>query len=154
MSKQKCIEIEKPVMKKGVLEVTVVSNGSSSRMKISEKTLDKIKKSKPDLYKLTQPYFEKKKSPVAKKTEDSPIVSIEQLQEAIKGIKNASMKLEKDGKSYKVRAKRNLYYLHYSKKFRHIIGWNELKKSSMHIENEKQLNDIIEEIKSFAKQVK
>lgn len=73
------------------------------------------------------------------------------LQEKINDIKNASMTLEKDGKNYKIRAKRNLYYLHNSPKFGFIIGWNELKKTSMHIENQKQLDSIIEEIKTYAK---
>jgi hypothetical protein len=86
-----------------------------------------------------------------KKKGKKPIVTIDMLTEEIKNIKNASITLDKDGKFHKIRASRNLYYLYDSKRFGFVIGWNELKKTSMHIENKEDLNDIITEITEYAK---
>lgn len=151
-------EIENPVKIEGKLLTTVISNGSKERVTVSKATLKQIKKKQPELHKLVSPYFEEKKNNPTKKKDtkkdEKPIVSIEDLQQAIDNIKNASMTLEKDGKSWKVRASRNLYYLHYSKKFRFLIGWNSIKQSSMHIENKKQFDTIVEEIKEYASKVK
>jgi hypothetical protein len=115
-----------------------------------------MKKKQPELHKLVSPYFDEKKksNPVKSKKQKKPTVTIQMLQDAIKDIKNASITLEKDKKSWKVRASRNLYYLHDSKVKNCVIGWNELKKASMHIENQKQFDTIIEEIKDYASKVK
>ena len=153
-------EIENPVKIEGKLLATVISNGSKERVKVSKNTLKSIKKKQPDLHKLLTPYFEEKNDssvkPKSKKTKKEkkviePMVTISMLQDAIKNIKNASITLEKDGKNWKVRANRNLFYLHDSKKFNHIIGWDEKNKKHIHIENEQQLNEIIEIVKDSAK---
>jgi hypothetical protein len=87
---------------------------------------------------------------MSKKKTVTPIVTIDMLKSEIKKIKGASITAEKTG-SFKVKTTRNMYYLKDSKKFGFLVGWDEIRKKSLHIENQSQLDTIVAEIREYTK---